>query len=67
MSSPDVKDIENGPGPRIEEDGAMWEGDDLKVPSVEKDPFGSEGVGEVHYKTLDWWYVCSSNYTRSDL
>ncbi|PYH89953.1 amino acid transporter [Aspergillus ellipticus CBS 707.79] len=50
----DVKDIENGPGPRVENDGTMWE-NDLKVPSVEKDPFGSEAVGEVHYKTLEWW------------
>lgn len=57
MSTLDVKDIENGPGHRAEEDGGMWENDIVKTPSVEKDPFGNEAVGEVHYKTLDWWYV----------
>ncbi|GLA87621.1 hypothetical protein AtubIFM56815_002047 [Aspergillus tubingensis] len=55
MSTLDVKDIENGPGRRVEEDGGMWENDIVKTPSVEKDPFGNEAVGEVHYKTLDWW------------
>lgn len=56
MASLDTKDIEGVPNWHATDSTEKQGLEDEKAPpSIENDPFGSEEIAEVKYKTLDWW------------